>query len=156
MKARLIRDGLGEVKLLCADGSICNPDLIVLRSLLFDFRNTAFTGSEGSWSTSALDMSLIPGETLAYISDDGYLVIIDPSGFEGLVITDIPPLGSYISLAEYSAKHNVSVEIIKVYCRHGRILGAKKLPGKYGRWLIPENAPYPVSDSRRHKIHRKE
>lgn len=77
MKARLIRDGSGEVKLLCADGSICNPDLTVLRSLLFDFRNASFSGNEGSWSTLALDMSLVPGETLAYITDDAYLVVID-------------------------------------------------------------------------------
>ena len=156
MKARLIRDGFGEVKLLCADGSICNPDLTVLRSLLFDFRNASFSGNEGSWSTLALDMSLVPGETLAYITDDAYLVVIDPSAFGLLASVDESPLGNYISLAEYATKQNISAEMIKVYCRQGRILGAKKLPGQYGRWLIPENAPYPVSDSRRHKINHKE
>jgi len=46
---------------------------------------------------------------------------------------------------------NRSQELIKVFCRRGRILGAKKLNGQYGRWIIPENAPYPVPLSRRHK-----
>jgi len=151
MRVRLIRDDEGEIKLLCSDGTICIPDESILYSLLFNFKDTIFSCTEcGKWSPLALDMALVPGETLAYVTDDYSLVIIDPSGFE-LINDNSQRLGPYISLQEYAKKVNRSQELIKVFCRRGRILGAKKLNGQYGRWIIPENAPYPVPLSRRHK-----
>ena len=145
MKARLIRDNSGVVKLLCTDGTICMPDYGTLRSLLFDFRNASyFTGKDGNWLSSVLDMSMFPGETLAYVADDLSLVVLDSSEFSFLLNDSFD---SYISLPEYAEKVDKSVEIIKVLCRSGRMMGAKKLNG---RWFIPEDAPYPVPKSRRH------
>lgn len=147
MKARLVNDGSDTMMLLCSDGSICTISDTDLSCLLSHFKNVEeFSGNDGSWLSTCKDMALYPGETLAYVSDDLSLVIMDPRVLCGITSTD-SILGPYIDLADYAKKANRSRQIIKVYCREGRLLGAKKIGGS---WMIPENAPYPVPPSRRH------
>ena len=45
------------------------------------------------------------------------------------------------NIVEYGKKHNKGKEIIKYFCREGRIAGAYKINGY---WMIPEDAPYPI------------
>lgn len=147
MKARLILNESNEKLLLCADGSILAPDNENLLFIFSDFRGiSTVSGSDGNWSSYCKDMAMYPGETLAYVSDDLSLVITEPSFLRALVSPDFDT-ETYIGLVEYAKKVNRSEQIIKVLCREGRIAGAKKISG---RWMIPENAPYPVAPSRRH------
>lgn len=147
MKARLIRDDSGIVKLLCADGSIHITDYSTLRLLLIDFKNiNSFTGTDGNWSSTSIDMAMHPGETLAYVSDDLSLVIFDSA--ELVSSLSSAPFDSYISIPEYAKKVDKSIESIKLLCREGRLRGATKVKG---RWLIPENTPYPIKKPRQRK-----
>lgn len=146
MKARLLKDQNGEVKVLNANGTISNSSTSVLVNFLKNFKNAAdFDGKDGEWNTNYRDMSLYPGETLAYIDDGFALVILDFSEFQDL-INEPQELPNYISLVEYAKRVDKSVEIIKVFCRDNRIAGARKIAN---RWMIPEDAPYPVAPKRR-------
>ena len=145
MKARLIRDA-NRLLLLCNDGTIAAVDRLVLYDLLTNFSRTDeyFTGDMGKWTDKSPDISVYPGETLAYITDDYNLVLESFEPFASLLKTDVK-LRGYISSSEFAQRHGRSTEIIKVYCRQGRIPGATKV----GRgWLIPENAEYPIEPMR--------
>lgn len=145
MKARLLKDREGQVKLLCGNGSISDTTTTVLANLLLHFKNAAhFSGSEGEWSTTYGDMAVYPGETLAYVTDDLSLVVLNPSVFDQLVAEQYKT-NSYITLGEYAEKWNKSREIIKILCRSGRLVGAQKMAG---RWMIPKDAPYPIPPER--------
>lgn len=145
MKARLLKDREGQVKLLCGNGSISDTTTTVLANLLLHFKNAAhFSGSEGDWSTAYGDMAVYPGETLAYVTDDLSLVVLNPSVFDQLVGEQYKT-NSYITLGEYAEKWNKSREIIKILCRSGRLVGAQKMAG---RWMIPKDAPYPIPPER--------
>ncbi len=145
MKARLLKGQNGNVMILHANGTISNSSTSVLANFLMNFKDASnFSGNDGEWNTNYRDMSLYPGETLAYIDDGFALVILDSTEFEGL-INGPQELPHYISLVEYAERVDKSVEIIKVFCRNGRIPGARKLAN---RWMIPEDAPYPVPPAR--------
>ena len=145
MKARLIKDREGQVKLLCGNGSISDTTTSVLANFLLHFKGAAqFSGSEGDWSTSYGDMAVYPGETLAFVTDDLNLVIMNASVFEPLVQEQYKT-DSYITLGEYAEKVDKSREIIKILCRTGRLVGAQKMAG---RWMIPKDAPYPIPPER--------
>ena len=148
MKARLIQDQSDTPKLLCTDGTILNfiesNDVFLILS---NFKYiTEFSGNDGHWFPKYMDMALYPGKTLAYVTDEFLLVVIDPSTFKDLLSSD-SDLNSYVSLAEYAESVNKSQQIIKVFCREGRLPGAKKMGG---RWMIPKGTPYPGPPSRRH------
>ena len=141
MKARLVKDKKGHIKLLYANGTISETNITVLANFLLNFKNAKnFSGSDGNWSTSYGDMAVYPGETLAYVTDDLNLVIMDFSVFEPL-LNETYKLSSYVSLGDYATKVKKSREIIKNMCRSGRIIGAQKIAN---RWMIPKDAPYPV------------
>ena len=145
MKARLLKDSEGQIKLLCANGSISESSITVLANLLLTFKNADHvSGADGDWAATHGDMALYPGETLAYVTDDYNLVIMDFSAFEPL-INESYKMTSYISLGEWARLHNKSREIVKVWCRSGRLVGCQK---KANRWLIPKDAPYPVPPER--------
>ena len=147
MKARLVKDNFGTMILLCADGTMRITDTTALNFVFANFKSAdEFTGRNGSWLSTCKDMAMYPGETMAYVSDDLSLVVMNPSVLCSLMSED-SILGPYISLAEYAKKANRSRQIIKVFCREGRLLGARKIGGS---WMIPENSPYPVPPSRRH------
>lgn len=141
MKARLIKTKDNNLRLLCEDGTLAICSKVLLFDFLTNFNKVRFTGGDaGKWDEEVPDMNLYPGKTLAYITDTQQLVIYDISPFS-FAISEAPDFMEYLSTDEFAKRHNVSREIIKVYCREGRIAGAKKI-GK--RWAIPETALYPV------------
>ena len=145
MKARLLKDTKGNILLLCANGSISDAPITVLANFLLNFKNANhFSGTEGTWSDRYGDMALYPGETIAYVKDSMTLEILDFEIFEP-VINETYRINHYITLGEYAEKVDKSREIIKVWCRTGRLPGAQKMAG---RWMIPKDAPYPVPPER--------
>lgn len=150
MKARLIKNLNDKLALLLEDGEyIESPDTSVLGILLFNFKSIDDFGlskGESSWKGEYPSISSYPGVTLAYITDNMQLVIDDIAPFVTVFdsVKATVPFDEVITAAEYAEKHNKSVEQVKVFCRGGRIFGARKV----GRdWLIPQDAPYPA-DSR--------
>lgn len=142
MKVRLLQMENGNILLLCNNGTIIEkPDTDVLYNLMVNHkRSDALQGKDGHWAPEYPDMMLYPGETLAYVTEQDFLVIADFTPFYPLLSASKGNAG-YISVAEFAQKHNKSVEIVKVFCRTGRIPGAKKV-GK--AWTIPADAHYPV------------
>lgn len=147
MKARLIKLETDKVALLLSDGAyIESPSVSVLGTLLFNFKSINEFGLEknaATWTNEYPDLTAVPGKNLAYITDSSQLVIEDiypfVSIFESVKAT--VPIEDVLTAAEFAEKHNKSVEQIKVFCRNGRIWGAKKI----GRdWVIPAEAPYPT------------
>lgn len=147
LKARLIKNDSDQLGLLLADGSyIDSPSVSMLGILLFNFKSIEDFGLErgaASWKEEYPSISAIPGHTLAYVTDSLQLVVEDISPFLSVFesVKATVPIESVFTASEYAEKHNKSVEQIKVFCRNGRIWGAKKI----GRdWVIPVDAPYPT------------
>ena len=144
MKARLVKYG-ENVDLLCSDGTIIHTQNSLRRKFFLHFDETEiFTGTE-KWAGKFLDMTDYPGETLAYVSDDKKLVVVDPAMLREALKTEDSTAGfrGMLTTIEYAQKHNKSKEMIKAFCNDGRIIGAKKV----GRqWFIPEDAPYPIEE----------
>lgn len=147
MKARLIKNEDNQLVLLLAGGAyIESPSVSELGILLFNFKSIEDFGLEKakkSWMGEYPSISSVPGHSLAYITDSSQLVIEDISPFISIFesVKATVPIESVLTASEYAEKHNKSVEQIKVFCRNGRIWGAKKI----GRdWIIPEDAPYPT------------
>lgn len=152
MIVRVIEEKEGKVMLLCKNGSIRIPTMTVLANLLENFNDAKnFSGDDGSWNDKYGDMAMYPGKTLAYVTDEGLLVIHD-SKFLKPVLKETYEHENYISSKDYAAKVGMSHEIIKVLCRENRIAGAHK---KAGRWLVPADAPYPIPPHRRRSSGRK-
>ena len=150
MKARLIKTETDTLVLLLSGGAyIESPDVSVLGTLLFNFKNFEQFGLDrgaGNWKEEYPALMAVPGKDLAYVTDSSQLVIEDIypflSVFESVKAT--VSIEDVLTVAEYADKYNKSVEQVKVFCRTGRIWGAKKI----GRdWVIPADAPYP-SDAR--------
>jgi len=147
MIARLIKTTNEEIKLLCPDGTICNANNTVLYNFLINFKSAdSFYGNDGFWNEEIPEMSSISGETLAIVTDTKELLIKDISAFHEVInLTNIKPL----SVEEYAKKHGRSPEMIKAFIRQDRIPGVEKV-GK--SWIIPSNAPYPVSPNRKREV----
>lgn len=150
MKARLIKNNEDEVVFLLSNGvSIKSPTVSELGILLFNFKSLDEFGFEErteSWKNEYPDITAVPGQNLAYVTDSLQLVIEDIFPFVTIFeqVKATVPIESVLTASEYAEKHNKSVEQIKVFCRNGRIWGATKI----GRdWVIPKDAPYPA-DSR--------
>lgn len=142
MKARIIRTDKDKLRLLCEDGTLSTCSGSVLYNFLVNFKTTEFVdGTAGRWDAEYPDMSIYPGKSVAHISDHGQLIIYDFEPFT-FMISENPEFVEYLSTEEYAKLHNVSSEMIKVYCRKGRIAGARKVGER--SWSIPETAPYPV------------
>lgn len=150
MKGKLIRsrDGSKNVyELLCWDGSLKRLKTRELVDFFTRFRDDRYLsgGEDGRWDETALDLSETGGDMVAYITsaaDRQNLVIVDPSPFLVLFKTTADTPRDYISVNEYAEMYGVSKEVVKVYCREGRIPGAYKAGQR--QWLIPKEAPYPV------------
>lgn len=146
MKARLIKTKDNKLRLLCEDGTLAICSKVLLFDFLTNFDKVNFNGGDaGRWDEESPDMVSYPGKTFAYITDTQQLVVYDISPFS-FAISESPDFLEYLSTDEYAKRHNVSREIVKVYCRDGRIAGVKKIGN---RWAIPETAPYPVEDMSR-------
>lgn len=145
MKARLVKDPKGNVKLLYKDGSIGNGSTPLLANFILNFKNIEHeSGIDGNWRNDAVDMAFYPGETIAIVTDDLELILYSGEVFTECVESSMQ-LGAYISTIEYAALHGKSPEIIKVLCRQNRIRGCQK---KGRNWMIPRDAPYPVPTKR--------
>lgn len=141
MKARLVKDRKSDILLLCSDGSFSYISLPVLANFIINFKESEhFNGEDGSWRDVVVDMALYPGETIAIVTDNSELVIYSGEVF-GAFFESTLHIGTFVTSEVYAQMHDKSTEIVKVYCREGRIAGAQKV----GRaWMIPKNAPYPV------------
>lgn len=141
MKARLVKDHKSNVLLLCSDGSFSYSSLPLLANFILNFKEIEhFNGQDGSWRDTAVDMALYPGETIAIVTDNLELVIYSGEVF-GACFESTMRIAAYVTSEMYAEMHDKSKEIVKVYCREGRIPGAQKV----GRaWMIPKDAPYPV------------
>ena len=143
MKIRLIRNAEQNLQLLYSDGTIAEATADVLSKLLTGFKRYEkdfSAGDAGFWNSDCFDMSDYPGETCAYLTDNGMLVVTDDAAFKPVTDSKTKPIG-YMSTADFAKQVNRSQEIIKVFCRNGRIPGAIKVANS---WLVPENAEYPV------------
>ena len=141
MITRLIENSKGQLHLLCSNGSIVipNEENNYLSSLLIDFKLAKdFAGSDGCWKDHTPEISMYPGKTIAYVTNNKELVIVDFEPFKHILESKKP---EYLSTEEYGKKFNKSAEIVKVFCRQGRIFGAVKIGSS---WFVPKDAPYPV------------
>lgn len=143
MKARLIKTKDNKLRILCEDGTLAICSGTLLYDFLTNFKISSFKrGTAGRWDIDYPDMSSYPGETMAHISDARQLVVYDITPFS-FMLSETPDYIEYLSTEEYAKRHNVSPEMIKVYCRNNRVAGAKKVGS---RWAIPATAPYPVEN----------
>lgn len=147
MKARLIKDPNGELVFLLNEGARINsPSVSVLGILLFNFKcidDFGLNQAKTVWNQEYPDLNSVPGDNLAYLTDSLQLVIEDITPFLAIYesVKTTVPIEAVLTVAEYAEMHNKSAEQIKVFCRSGRIWGARKV----GRdWLIPKDAPYPT------------
>lgn len=137
MKARLIRYR-GKEQLLCSDGTIADATDSILRRLFV--AHTAadmIKGKAGTWTDKCDAMEDHRGKSLAWVEDDGTLVIKE-NVFIPLVAS--VKEDDYVTAQEYAEHCGRSVARVKMLCQEGRIPGAIK---KSGRWFIPRNAPFP-------------
>ena len=137
MKARLVCDGTGKYLLLCSDGTIAEANTSVLARFLKDSKNIdTVSGNVDRWDKQVPYMLDFKGETVAYINDDGCIVISDFSPFECLFEMNIKPgfsADEFLTTAQYAEAVGKSVEQVKIQLRKGRIPNACKL----GRdWII--------------------
>lgn len=147
MKACLISDENGNLKILCSNGFVAVANKNNLSIMLKSFQYVEkLKKSKERWDTEYPDMISYPsGKIHAYITDNLKLVINDFSPFEDIFHVNTLQ-SNMITVAEYAKIHSKSVEQIKVLCRQKRIPGAEK----YGRdWMIPADAPYPASRKKR-------
>ena len=150
MKAKLIRmegKSANMYELLCMDGTKKLLKPRELADFFCRFRDDEYLsgGKDGSWMESALDMSETGGDMVAYVTSSAgrqNLVVVDPGPFASLFEQDTDDDSKMIPISEYAKMYGVTPEIIKVYCREGRITGAYKA----GRqWLVPKGAVYPTN-----------
>lgn len=147
MKIRLVRTAEQKLRLLYIDGTMARATPATLSDFLTGFKrpNNFFSrGDAGNWNENCFDMTAYPGETLAYLTDDDLLVVVDGTVFEPCMKTQTEMV-DFLSAVEFGEKCNKSAEVVKVFCRMGRIPGAVKVGNS---WLVPANAEYPVEPIR--------
>lgn len=125
-----------ELKVCCSNGSFLNANESVLRKILTKFdKATRIKGEDGYWSNTYSNMKDIPGQTLAYVSDDAKLVVLDANVFKSIVTPT-----NFISVNEFAEKHGKQIAIVRRLCAEGRIENVQKIGET---WLIPSDAKYP-------------
>lgn len=144
MKARVVKKD-GKVMLLCNDGTISVSSVSLMKKFLSSFKECSdFSGQDGNWTELSLDMGEFPGTTLAYVTDQEALVVLDPTLFSD-VFTGAAFISDYITAEEFAKKYDRSHALIKAFLRENRIPGAIR----FGHvWAIPADAPYPVESHR--------
>lgn len=141
MKARLICNETGEYLLLCLDGTIAEADFSVLARFLKDSKNIdTVSGNLDRWDNQVPYMLDYKGKTVAYINDDGCIVIHDFQPFECLFETSVNlgfSFDEFLTTAQYAEAVGKSVEQVKIMLRTGRIPNACKI----GRdWIIHKSS----------------
>lgn len=161
MKAKLFRvygRGSELYELCCMDGTkkLLRPR--DLREFFMNFRDDEYlkNGADGRWDKKAQDLSETGGDLIAYVAEiprdpsKRHLVIADPGPFAVLFGPEDDEDSKLIPITEYAAMYGVSREMIKTYCRDGRIPGAIKAGGN---WVVPRGAAYPT-DTRQRAVNR--
>lgn len=162
MKAKLLRmEGQSAelYEMLCMDGTKKILRAKELASFFKNFRDDMYLsgGEDGRWDATAMDMSEVGGDLIAYVveiprePDKQQLIVVDPGPFAALFVPDNNEDNELIPISEYAAMYGVTREIVKVYCRTGRIVGAIKAGGN---WVVPRGAAYPT-DTRCRAVNRK-
>ncbi len=149
MKTRLIRKE-SALLLLLDNGKLLYVEKKKLSNYLFHHKaflknNPNHLNFEitGKWDDEYDEMTEYPGDTIAYTNNKGHLVIVEISPFEECLNNkkDTSDEKLFVTVKEYADEYGKSKEQVKVFCRNGRIAGAKKI----GRdWMIPKDAPYPT------------
>lgn len=146
MQVRIIEtEAMEKFDVLFPNGQVIEASLEeMLQMMSRNFRGKK-PMTERSWKSVCADMSGYPGKTFAYMTDSGEMVFSDLKAF--IQTQARPP--KLLSTREYATIYGVSPEQIKVLCRADRIMGARKVGG---RWAIPSNAPYPAIHPRKARL----
>ena len=121
-------DGFQNLESFCKDEQLFNDNAVV-------------SAESMGFSQSEYDMSLIPGKTLAYVSDKNLLCCTE--NMMKLYVQlrrDIIEEVEYINAYEFAEKYGKTAVAVKKMCRLNRIPGAKK---ERNLWIIPANAVWP-------------
>ena len=138
MKACFISNK-NEIELVLADGTRKPQKSHKLKELLQTFTDSSHYITDGPKINVLEEYKKI---AIAYIEDDGTLVVSSPELIRKAIGVDI----NYLSPREYGEKHGTSGGFIQRMCRENRIPGVIQ---KGTHWMIPEDAPYPAYSRRR-------
>lgn len=137
MLGRLVRCH-SEMLFLCSDGTLAEVDESFLMRIFLGFKQPdLFIGSMGRWDMYP-SMEAFPGETMAFISEDKELVILDSGAFSCIMSKSYAP--DYLTTKEYAMLYGKSIARVKTLCVEGRLPGAIR---KGRQWFIPKYAQYP-------------
>lgn len=135
MKARVVRRGIMYQLLLC-NGIIKTLLSHEVAEFFKTYGDESHYTGEGTWDY-AVSMEDFEGDTLAVVTEEGFLVIYDADFFNSIMEVKVV---NYLSLPEYAERYNRNYSYIRRMASEGRIPGAIQ---KSGRWIVPENAGYP-------------
>lgn len=149
MKARLIKRNNQDCELYLQNGYCYKVDNHILTLMLRQFQILADllvdVEAYSNWSDNYSDISVIPGETAAYINDNDELVIRNYQPFDILWHNIKIDYSEIMVCEEYAAAVGKSPEQVKQFLRQDRIPGARKI----GRdWVVPRSSidKYPLDN----------
>ena len=137
MKARLLEHE-GAYHLLLCTGIIKYPTPEEARHFLLHYDDPQFYDGNSTWDDDTISMSDYSGQTIAIVSDQRVLEVHNPRLYRLLLC---PQEVALLTIPEYAKKHGKKPAIVRRFCLAGRIPGTTQ---KGSRWLIPEDAPYPI------------
>ena len=139
MKARLISSS-GTLQLLLCNGVIKYITQEEAKDFLLTFDNVNHYKGPGTWDYEGITMESYTGHTIALVDNKGVLRVSDANMFRKLLSQKEEKI---LTVPEYAALHGKKPGIVRRFCLQGRIEGAIQ---KGSQWLIPESAPYPISE----------
>jgi hypothetical protein len=89
----------------------------------------------------------VPGKVLAYVTQDGELIIKDTKELSKLLLN--PPDDIYLSVQDYAVKHKKSRETVNKYLKQKKLIGAKLIKSSNsnkGTWIIPGYLKWPAGN----------
>lgn len=135
MKARLLFDG-NEYILLFRHGRLIKVSKEEVYKFIKNY-NSADYYDDGGNTSFMIPVEEYSGKTIAFVTDDGDLLIKDSDSYRDIIDNFRP---KYISVKEYAEKHDRNRSLIARLCRDGRFKGAICIGST---WIIPEDEPYP-------------
>lgn len=138
MKARIIK-AENELKLLLCNGKIKTVSTDDIIEFINTYTNKDNYSLEDDYSFDmSKDIENYVGETIVTVSDDYNLTFHSEDFF---FKNYIPKKPDYLTAKQFAEKHNRHFEVIRRYCRSGKIPSAKY---ENNTWYIPVNASCPV------------
>ena len=128
----------GKYYLFLCNGAHRMLTLPEIRSFLENYENEAQYSSDAEGASGCGMLMPAKGELLLQVSDTYELTFASPEFFHEVFQTDTT---NFLNVIEYAEKVGRKRNIVARMCRNGRIPGAIQ---RDGRWLIPEDAKYPV------------